>query len=150
MRKLHYFYTKFFFKIPMLLREKNQNSANGITGLLWISPVMIFRKVILYLNTSGLGLHQIQAYTDMYSLCTNSNTNMILMSRNWPISNHFQFTSIRTCFKMLKCFRSGDGRGKKSVKEFAQKHELGDPVAGNFFQAKYDDYVPILYKQLGF
>lgn len=45
--------------------------------------------------------------------------------------------------------RSIDGRAKRSVKEFAEKHVLGDPVAGNFFQAKYDDYVPILYKQLG-
>lgn len=46
-------------------------------------------------------------------------------------------------------FRSGDNRGKFSIRKFAQKYNLGNPVAGNFYQAEWDDYVPILYKQLG-
>ncbi|XP_011352256.1 protein D2 isoform X2 [Ooceraea biroi] len=45
--------------------------------------------------------------------------------------------------------RSGDNRGKFSIKNFAAKYKLGDPIAANMFQAEYDDYVPILYKQLG-
>lgn len=44
---------------------------------------------------------------------------------------------------------SGDGRGLFSIKKFAEKYELGDPIAANFYQAQWDDYVPILYKQLG-
>jgi len=44
---------------------------------------------------------------------------------------------------------SGDGRGGFKIAKFAEKYNLGDPVAGNFYQAEYDDYVPILYKQLG-
>jgi phosphatidylethanolamine-binding protein (PEBP) family uncharacterized protein len=44
---------------------------------------------------------------------------------------------------------SGDNRGKFSVAKFAEKYGLGDPVAGNFYQAEWDDYVPLLYKQLG-
>ncbi|XP_030383169.1 phosphatidylethanolamine-binding protein homolog F40A3.3-like [Scaptodrosophila lebanonensis] len=44
---------------------------------------------------------------------------------------------------------SGDGRGGFKIAEFAKKYNLCDPIAGNFFQAEYDDYVPILYKQLG-
>jgi hypothetical protein len=44
--------------------------------------------------------------------------------------------------------RSGDGRGKQSVSKFATKNHLGDPVAGNFYQAEWDDYVPRLYEQL--
>lgn len=44
--------------------------------------------------------------------------------------------------------RSGDNRGKFSIKNFASKYKLGDPIAGNMYQAEYDDYVPILYKQL--
>lgn len=44
---------------------------------------------------------------------------------------------------------SGKGRGKFSIKKFAEKYGLGDPVAVNFFQAKWDNYVPTLYKQLG-
>nr|QBB01990.1 putative protein D2-like isoform X2 [Cotesia chilonis] len=45
--------------------------------------------------------------------------------------------------------RSGDNRAKFSISKFAEKYNLGAPIAGNFFQASYDDYVPILYKQLG-
>jgi len=44
--------------------------------------------------------------------------------------------------------RSGDGRGKHSVADFATKHSLGDPVAGNYYQAEWDEYVPKLYEQL--
>jgi len=43
---------------------------------------------------------------------------------------------------------SGDGRGKQSVAKFAADHSLGDPVAGNYYQAEWDDYVPKLYEQL--
>ncbi|KAK6051399.1 phosphatidylethanolamine-binding protein [Cooperia oncophora] len=45
--------------------------------------------------------------------------------------------------------RSGDGRGGFKTEKFVAKHKLGTPIAGNFYQAEWDDYVPILYKQLG-
>ncbi|XP_026740889.1 protein D2-like isoform X1 [Trichoplusia ni] len=45
--------------------------------------------------------------------------------------------------------RSGDNRGQFSISKFARKYALGNPIAGNFYQAEYDDYVPILYQQLG-
>lgn len=44
--------------------------------------------------------------------------------------------------------RSADTRPKFSIKAFAQKYNLGNPVAGNFFQAQYDDYVPTVHAQL--
>lgn len=44
---------------------------------------------------------------------------------------------------------SGDNRGCFKIQKFVEKYNLGTPVAGNFYQAEYDDYVPILYKQLG-
>lgn len=44
--------------------------------------------------------------------------------------------------------RSSGGRAKFSTYTFAEKYNLGTPIAGNFFQAEYDDYVPLLYKQL--
>ena len=44
--------------------------------------------------------------------------------------------------------RSAEGRGKFSIDSFAKKYDLGNPVAANFYQAQYDDYVPELYKQL--
>ncbi|XP_011049116.1 PREDICTED: protein D2-like isoform X1 [Acromyrmex echinatior] len=44
--------------------------------------------------------------------------------------------------------RSGSNRAKFSISKFAEKYKLGDPIAGNMYQAQYDDYVPILYKQL--
>lgn len=43
---------------------------------------------------------------------------------------------------------SGDGRNNFSIKKFAVKYKLGVPIAGNFFQAQWDDYVPELYEQL--
>ncbi|XP_017765216.1 PREDICTED: protein D2-like isoform X1 [Eufriesea mexicana] len=45
--------------------------------------------------------------------------------------------------------RSGDNRGNFSIRKFALKYKLGDPIAGNMYQAEFDDYVPLLYKQLG-
>lgn len=36
-----------------------------------------------------------------------------------------------------------------SIRKFAEKYKLGQPVAGNAYQAKWDDYVPKLYEQLG-
>ncbi|XP_034234803.1 protein D3-like isoform X1 [Thrips palmi] len=44
--------------------------------------------------------------------------------------------------------RSGDNRGCFAIRKFAAKYNLGDPVAGNFYQAQWDDYVPKLYAQL--
>ena len=44
--------------------------------------------------------------------------------------------------------RSGSNRATFSISKFAKKYKLGDPIAGNMYQAQYDDYVPILYKQL--
>ncbi|XP_052743314.1 protein D2-like [Bicyclus anynana] len=45
--------------------------------------------------------------------------------------------------------RSAVNRTNFSITDFAKKYNLGDPIAGNFFVAQYDDYVPILYEQLG-
>ena len=44
---------------------------------------------------------------------------------------------------------TAEGRRQFNVKAFAQKHQLGVAVAGNFYNAEFDDYVPILHKQLG-
>ncbi|XP_037948326.1 protein D3-like [Teleopsis dalmanni] len=45
--------------------------------------------------------------------------------------------------------KSASGRPKFSTKNFISKYDLGAPVAGNFYQAQYDDYVPTVHKQLG-
>lgn len=42
-----------------------------------------------------------------------------------------------------------NGRGSFSVNSFATKYKLGDSIAGNIFKAQYDDYVPIVLKQVG-
>uniref|UniRef100_A0AAG5CQW4 Phosphatidylethanolamine-binding protein n=1 Tax=Anopheles atroparvus TaxID=41427 RepID=A0AAG5CQW4_ANOAO len=36
-------------------------------------------------------------------------------------------------------------RGKWSVTKFASAYALGTPIAGNFYEAQYDEYVPELY-----
>eukprot|EP00731_Ephydatia_muelleri_P020293 Em0013g20a len=42
---------------------------------------------------------------------------------------------------------TADGRANWKVQDFAATYKLGKPVAGNFYQAEYDDYVPILYSK---
>jgi len=43
---------------------------------------------------------------------------------------------------------SRNGRPNFKAAAFAEKYNLGNPIAGNFYQAQYDEYVPILHKQL--
>lgn len=42
---------------------------------------------------------------------------------------------------------SPDGRGAWNPATFISKYNLGDPVAGNFVQAEWDDFVPIFYSR---
>jgi len=44
--------------------------------------------------------------------------------------------------------RSGEHRASFKIRDFAKKYKLGEPIAANFFQAEWDDYVPKLYEQL--
>jgi len=44
--------------------------------------------------------------------------------------------------------RTTTGRPNWKAEQFAAKHHLEGPIAGNFFQAEYDDYVPIVKAQL--
>ncbi len=44
---------------------------------------------------------------------------------------------------------STDNRGGTKTSDLVSKYSLGNPVVGNYFQAEYDDYVPLLYKKLG-
>lgn len=39
-------------------------------------------------------------------------------------------------------------RPKFRAAHFAEKYNLGSPIAGNFYQAQWDDYVPTLHKML--
>lgn len=43
---------------------------------------------------------------------------------------------------------SRQGRMNFSMRKFAKDHQLSGPIAANFFQAQYDDYVPLLHAQL--
>ena len=43
---------------------------------------------------------------------------------------------------------STTGRNNTKASEFVSKYNLGTPVAGNFYQAEWDDYVPKLYAKL--
>uniref|UniRef100_A0A1I8Q980 Phosphatidylethanolamine-binding protein n=1 Tax=Stomoxys calcitrans TaxID=35570 RepID=A0A1I8Q980_STOCA len=44
--------------------------------------------------------------------------------------------------------KSRKDRPKFKAATFAEKYKLGAPIAGNFYQAQWDDYVPTLHKQL--
>lgn len=45
--------------------------------------------------------------------------------------------------------RTAEKRFNFSIQKFSKKYKLGTPIAGNFYLAQYDDYVPILMHQLG-
>lgn len=42
------------------------------------------------------------------------------------------------------CFRPGGTRAQFFVRKLVEKYKLGNPVAGNFFQAQFDENVPKL------
>ncbi|XP_011182666.1 protein D3 [Zeugodacus cucurbitae] len=43
---------------------------------------------------------------------------------------------------------SREERPKFSASNFATKYSLGHPIEGNFYQAQWDEYVPVVHKQL--
>lgn len=49
----------------------------------------------------------------------------------------------------LNLFSTAENRTKFSMTRFLTVNKLGNPIAGNFFRAQYDSYVPTLYKHLG-
>jgi len=53
-----------------------------------------------------------------------------------------QFDGVRVSNKSRR------NRPKFHAAKFAEHHQLGNPVAGTFYQAQYDDYVPTLHAQL--
>ena len=51
-------------------------------------------------------------------------------------------------YSELKLGMSADNRGGTKANDVASKFNLGTPVAGNYFQAEWDNYVPKLYEKL--
>lgn len=43
--------------------------------------------------------------------------------------------------------RSLEGRLNVKTRDYIAKYKLGDPIAGNYYEAKYDDFVPTLMSQ---
>ncbi|KAF7692358.1 phosphatidylethanolamine-binding protein 1-like [Silurus meridionalis] len=52
------------------------------------------------------------------------------------------------CTESVLSNRCGDNRGKFQIQNFRKKYGLDNPVAGNCYQAEWDDYVPKIYQQL--
>ena len=50
--------------------------------------------------------------------------------------------------KLIAKGGGGKGRAKWKATKFAQNNNLNTLIAGNFYKAKYDDYVPKLYAML--
>jgi len=53
-----------------------------------------------------------------------------------------------TCDEPRHTSQSGKQRNNFKIRDFAKKYKLGNPVAANFYQAQWDDYVPKLYEQI--
>ncbi|XP_037953958.1 protein D3-like [Teleopsis dalmanni] len=41
-----------------------------------------------------------------------------------------------------------EGRLNIKTRDYIDEFNLGNPIAGNYYQAQYDDYVPILHRQI--
>jgi len=42
-----------------------------------------------------------------------------------------------------------NGRGGFKIETWRKKYELSDPIAYNYYQAEYDDYLPTLIPKIG-
>ena len=74
-----------------------------------------------------------------------------------PLTSPFPFAHCDTVYKQPagrvtptepQLGNTGKGRNNTKAKDVAANYNLGNPVAGNFYQAQWDDYVPILYSKL--
>jgi len=53
-----------------------------------------------------------------------------------------------TCDEPRDTSNTAIHRRKFNMRNFAKKYNLGNPIAGNFYQAQYDDCVPLLHARL--
>lgn len=74
---------------------------------------------------------------------TNSNT-----ATNRDTKSTYTTLSVLFSLSFPLTTNSNPNRGMFRVAEFAAKYALGTPIAGNFYQAQYDDYVPQVYASL--
>ena len=65
-----------------------------------------------------------------------------------PVCTVYKQPSGRITPTQPKVGLSGAGRNNTKAKDVVAEYSLGTPVAGNFFQAQWDDYVPKLYTKL--
>lgn len=71
------------------------------------------------------------------------------MNRVYRTSKQFYQIKDQTVVMSIWMFhRKMAGRPMTSVKKFAQKYNLGDPLYGSFYQAEYDEYSEELSKVL--
>lgn len=77
-------------------------------------------------------------------------------------ANYIIFICLRTYFIIASVFKqeghvtytspkigaTSAGRSNTRVRDLIHKYNLGDPVAGNFYLAKWDSYVPKVYQRL--
>lgn len=67
------------------------------------------------------------------------------MSQEWKKGTCRPFIILLYNKKITFFFaRSRQDRLKSSTKDFVAKYNLDNPVAGNFYQAQYDEYVDVL------
>ena len=54
----------------------------------------------------------------------------------------------RVAYNDPKIGLTANGRPSTKTSDLTAKYNLGNPVAGNFFLAEWDEYVPKLYEKL--
>jgi hypothetical protein len=134
--------------------------VSGITGSLGIFLVLTLGAVTFFRTTLELDHPMERVITLKMSVLSQFSIIHVLDAKTDAALPHFLPGLHRYVFLIYEqpgkinftekrlTNRSGDNRGKFSIRKFAEKYNLGQPIAGNFFQAEWDDYVPKLYKQL--
>lgn len=93
-------------------------------------------------NIPGSDIAKGQVLTEYVGSAPNENTGL----HRYVILLFKQPGKINFDEKVLKKTTS-KGRVNFSTKKLIEKYKLGAPIAGNFFQAQYDDYVPKINAQ---
>ena len=125
--------------------------VNGATGWWSMFQVGMCPREKCVQSTLELVHHKAQGYTDT-SFWVSTCTEVITQSLNlslilFPCMVVYKQPG-RVEYSDPKLGLTTSGRASTKASDIATKYNLGSPVAANFCQAEWDDYVPKLYQKL--
>lgn len=130
---------------PSRTDPSNREFAHWLVGNIPGKHVEQGEVLVEYLSTfprSGTGFHR-YIFLLYQQHCHNDYSEVPRVSRKW-VDSGVTIVGFSTAFCI---YRNRTPRLRFSVREFAHRYSLGHPIAGNFFVAQFDDYVPVILSQ---